>query len=451
MIDPYFTDDQTTVYLGKVEDVLPTLPDASVDAIVTDPPYNLPGGFMGREWDRFEHGRAFQAWCEEWAAECLRILKPGGFLLAFGGTRTWHRLVSAIEDAGFEIRDSTAALTGQDAPGLMWAHGQGFPKSHDVSKAIDKAAGAKRKVIGTAADFARDGAERSTNGDHVRPHERQGEHGFRDRWSAPVTSAATDDAVDWQGWGTALKPAWEPIAVARKPPSRTVAENVLTYGTGALNIDACRTDAGARPLRLSDRSNGNNTYGDGLHGSYAAGSTDTGRWPTNLVLTHSAACGEACAADCPVAELDRQSGTRPGFSSQRDLSTYVDRNQVYGRGIGNITPGERQGFNDSGGASRFFPVFRYEAKASTSERPKVDGVAHETVKPLDLMKFLVRLVTQPGGTVLDPFLGSGTTAEACVIEGFTCIGIEREEKYIPLIKARLDKPLQTALGFEEPA
>ncbi|QBP31352.1 DNA methylase [Mycobacterium phage Dulcie] len=318
--------------LGDCRDILTELEDASVDAILTDPPYEL--AFMGKKWDN--SGIAFDV--EMWE-QCLRVLKPGGHLLAFGGSRTWHRLAVAIEDVGFEIRDSIA-----------WLYGSGFPKSLDVSKAIDKAAGAEREV-------------------------RQ-----------------------WQGWGTTLKPAFEPIVVARKPLVGTVAANVLEHGTGALNIDACRIG------------------------------TAQGRWPTNVVLD-----------DTQASELDAQTGIQKS-------GTAVQRNGGGQKIFGGIAGGENSagarpdaGYNDEGGASRFFPVFKYQAKAPTKERPKVDGAAHPTVKPLALMRWLVKLATPPGGVVLDPFAGSGTTVEACLLEGFDCIAIENEADYIPLIEHRISR------------
>lgn len=365
-----------TLHHGDALDVMRTLPDESVDAVVTDPPYEL--GFMGRAWDA--SGIAYNV--EIWK-QCARVLKPGGHLLVFGGTRTYHRMACAIEDAGLELRDS-----------ISWLYGSGFPKSLDVSKAIDKAAG------------------------------------------------ATDDAKRWQGWGTALKPAHEPIVVARKPLAGTVAANVLTHGTGALNIDGCRVAA-----------TGNEVYGDGLHGSRAVGTTDTGRWPTNVVMSHPPllddtgavvgdACADGCVEGCPVAELDQQSGVLKAGAFPATRGADRDRT-AYGEFAGQSNLESRR--MNSGGASRFFPVFRYQAKAPASERPKVDGIAHPTVKPLDLMRWLVRLVTPPGGVVLDPFAGSGTTAEACITEGARCITIEREAQYVPLVQARIDRARRTAL------
>lgn len=417
---PHFFDGRTALYHGDALSVLAGLAPGIVDSVVTDPPYGLE--FMGREWDgadgfrrslngadagresvfgrtsrtspEYRAGTLMQQWCEAWAAQCLRVLKPGGYLLAFGGTRTSHRMACAIEDAGFEIRDSIA-----------WLYGSGFPKSLDVSKAIDKAGGAEREVVGT--------------------------HYLGTGSALPLTAPATDDAKRWEGWGTALKPAHEPIIVARKPLVGTVAANVLAHGTGALNIDACRVEAVGRPLIASRADVSTGIFGDGLNGSRHAGTTDTGRWPTNVLLDGDAA-----------AELDEQSGTLKSGANpaRRGSDKFRD---TYGEFTGQAECVPARGA-DSGGASRFFPTFRYQAKAPTKERPKVDGVAHPTVKPLELMRWLVRLVTQPNGIVLDPFAGSGTTAEACRLEGFRCITIEREATYLPLIAQRVVRTEVTA-------
>lgn len=362
-----------TVHHGDAAEVLRHLPESSVDAVITDPPYGI--GFMGRAWDqpgRYDLStsamRNFQAWCTEWLSECLRVLKPGGHLLAFGGSRTWHRLACAIEDAGFEVRDSMA-----------WLYASGFPKSLNLG----------------------------------------------------------------DGRGTALKPAFEPIAVARKPLAGTVAATVLEHDTGALNIDACRIGSEGRVnnaggssslLRVSRVEQG---YRDHVTTSVGEASTVTGRWPTNVVLAHAAtpdgvdSCVDSCVPGCPVRELDEQGGVHS--SGSRRAGTYG----LMGYHGADEAPMPSVAGNP-GGASRFFPVFRFESKASAAERPRVDGVAHPTVKPLALMRWLVRLVTPPGGIVLDPFLGSGTTAQAARAEGFRCVGIEREEQYLDLIRMRLD-------------
>jgi DNA modification methylase len=418
---------RVVIHHGDCLDVLRTLPDASVHAVVTDPPYSL--GFMGKAWDA-AGGVAYDV---DFWRDCLRVLKPGGHLLSFGGTRTSHRLTVAIEDAGFEIRDS-----------ITWLYGSGFPKSLDVSKAIDRVAGVTREVIGQ----------------HPAP---AGNHpggsslvmsvvGMPE--AADVTAPATDDAKRWQGWGTALKPASELIIVARKPLVGTVARNVLRYGVGGLNIGATRVPGvlGGDPNRFAKT--------DG--GSFASFNEappvvrSEGRWPANVVLSHAPDCESVdirkvqaargdedgtetietweCAEGCPVAELDAQSGNRPGFSGGGATPGEVE-NDVYGKGWKrNPTPTL---YGDSGGASRFFPTFRYQAKAPTRERPTANGVSHPTVKPLALMRWLVRLVAPPGGIVLDPFTGSGATVEACILEGFACVAVEREADYLPLIVQRV--------------
>ncbi len=479
---------------GDCREVMKALKDGSVDAVVCDPPYNL--AFMGREWDTL--GSGYQEWCRQWAAECLRVLKPGGHLLAFGGTRTYHRLACGIEDAGFEIRDS-----------LHWITGAGFPKSLDVSKAIDRAAGAEREVIGEGQCANR--GRRTDNSVYAQSTVSSQEQ---------VTAPATEDAARWQGWGTALKPAHEivivarkapaqsaisdipqncrdegaefshePVVLARKPLSGNVAQNVLEHGTGALNIDGCRVETTDRWVATGARSAPGVSYQGSADGSLNVSVSSThekGRWPPNVLLTHSADCEPigtrqvrtgthvdrnrdasqignkiynerrkdardggyadadgretmeawSCADDCPVAELDRQSGV---ISDAHGMTQHGSgTNSVYGRFDRTEKSTGNGGTKDCGGASRFFPVFKYAAKAPRSERPAVDGVeAHATVKPLALMRWLVRLVTPPGGLVLDPFAGTGTTGEACLEEGFRCILIERDEGYVQLARKRL--------------
>ncbi len=426
--EPFYDRHGITVHHGDCLDVLATMADNSVDAVCTDPPYGLE--FMGKDWDRpwavgmgavgytdgaerlarpafgdsrnancrackgrqrgdkrctcaepdwdrhpREDMRAFQRWCEAWARECLRVLKPGGYLAAFGGTRTYHRLACGIEDAGFEVRDSIGA------PLAAWVHGQGFPKGKNQ-----------------------------------------------------------------------LKPAWEPIVLARKPPAGTLAANLLEHGTGALNIDGCRTamsSADAEAINAKHAGMDPESYeraaGVSLNLSTSpmplkrAEAHDGGRWPTNVLLAHAEECGGACVDGCPVAELDAQSGiTRDGVAVQRNGGGQRIFNQ--GDGLARSD----QGYGGQGGGSRYFPAFRWEAKAPTAERPQVGGLAHPTVKPLDLMRWLVRLVTPAGGLVLDPFAGSGTTLQAARAEGFRAVGIEREPSYLPLIKARLDARPRTA-------
>ena len=535
---------------GDCRQQLATLDDCSVDSIVTDPPYEL--GFMGKKWDASGIAYDPTVW-----AECLRVLKPGGHLLAFGGTRTYHRMAVAIEDAGFEIRDS-----------LHWLYGSGFPKSLDVSKAIDKqrddradilkvtnwicdalkASGRTHAdvlnafgfnpgsgmvghwtartigsqpavptleqvptlldVLTVTADDVPDEIRHllwDLNGRKGQPGENWAKReiiGERDvpvghSFAGPVyggdsssvtvdvTAPATDAAKAWDGWGTALKPAHEPIVLARKPLMGTVAANVMAYGTGALNIDATRVGSEPFAVNVYD---GRHAFGESQVGNAYTQTMQTGRWPANLILTHSPDCQQTgttpdtfgggrhgvsgfanghapgdntsstvevatwdCAPGCPVAALNTQSGgTR----------------RIVGAG-------------ETGGASRFFTTtewdpeydvpFLYVAKPSRRERNAgLDGMPeahtdfggngrpgagfnevthgkapspaanfHPTVKPVALMRHLVRLVTPPGGTVLDPFLGSGTTAVAATLEGFDWIGCELTDDYLPIIQARV--------------
>lgn len=387
----YYQDDQTTVYHGDCIEVMRNLPESSVDAIVTDPPYGL--GFMGAKWDALPPGK-------DWAEECLRVLKPGGHLLAFGGTRTWHRLAVAIEDAGFEIRDS-----------VMWLYGSGFPKSHDVSKAIDKQAGKQREVIGPGKYAAR------------KPNGSAGVHsvGLSATPGHNITAPATVEAAEWSGWGTALKPANEPIVMARKPFKGTVAANVLEHGTGALNIDGCRIGSETRQWvpRLTKNANLNDD-GWSKIGDDAEPRNASGRWPANVILDEHMA-----------GALDEQSGVLK--SGARTPTGGEQKGDVYG--LGHKTSGTNTFASSEGGASRFF----YVAKAPKRERPEVNGVKHTTVKPLTLMRYLVRMVTPPNGIVLDPFAGSGTTIEAALLEGFQSIGIELTDEYLPLIQQRIQR------------
>jgi DNA modification methylase len=381
--------------------VMATLAEASVDAVVADPPYGI--GFMGHEWDQALHkgkrngnpasgrfgrspaivagrydntlagNRIFAAWCEEWARECLRVLKPGGHLLAFGSTRTYHRLASGVEEAGFEIR-------GQ----IDWLFGEGFPKALNIAKALDKAAG-----IDT----------RST------------------RWTP-----TTDEAKAWIGWQTHLKPGHEPIAVARKPAAvRSVARNVVEHGTGALNIGACRI-----PVAAGDEMHGfNRGYDDHPFVPH-----DDGRFPADVILDHLAA-----------GELDDQSGPLTSGANPTRRGTDKFR-QIYGNFAGQRECHAARGA-DVGGASRFY----YCAKTGHVERhagcDAFGGNPHPTPKPIDLMRWLVRLVAPPGAVVLDPFAGSGSTGIASVLEGFDFIGIEREPleaeglPYVDVARARI--------------
>ena len=414
----HYEDSRAVLHHGDSLHVLAELADESVDAVVCDPPYAID--FMGRQWDRWTAPAAFESWCAAWAGQCLRVLKPGGHLLAFGGTRTAHRLAAGIEDAGFEIRDT-----------ITWLYASGFPKSLDVSKAIDRAAGAEREPSSYVPNQLNEVYGAGLGG------------GVTSARSEPVT----EEAVRWDGWGTALKPASEPIVVARKPLAGTVAMNVMLHGTGALNIDATRVatsdvlvGSGTPPMKYSGANA--RPFHDGTE-PRGVNQNPAGRWPANVVLSHAEDCGPVrCEPGCPVRQLDEQTGDRPAGSSLTGAEPRSEgfTGPVYGTGKG---PRAFEAYGDQGGASRFFPVFRYEAKATTASRPAAGEVRHPTVKPVDLMRWLIRLVTPPGGLVLDPFAGSGTTGEAARIEGVRCVLIEREADYLPLIVQRLTRRADT--------
>jgi len=437
---------EVKLMLGDCLDKLKELDDNSVDSIVTDPPYGL--SFMGKAWDKSVPSK------DVWE-ECLRVLKPGGYLLAFAGTRTQHRMAVNIEDAGFEIRDMIA-----------WVYGSGFPKSLNISKDIDRVTGNQRQVIG----------KQSTQiGDYLKSKEGPGAGGnkpaVKSRYTGNVLGGpATDEAKQWEGWGTALKPALEPITVARKPLSEnTVAANVLKHGTGGINIDASRVQYEENDRLLKGGSYGGNRKGSSGESIFGTGGTElsyegglpTGRFPANLIHDGSD----------EVTELfpDSNGG---GFPKTIKAGSPIDFRTPESRS-------SRTNMNDTGSAARFF----YCAKTSKKDRNeglddfeeksiggKGNGIRrycsqcgvsileshlcecgvkdwvnpaskknnHPTVKPTELMKYLVRMVTPKGGTVLDPFMGSGSTGKAAKLEGFDFIGVELDPDYILIAQARID-------------
>jgi site-specific DNA-methyltransferase (adenine-specific) len=432
------------LYNENCLDVLKRLEDNSLDSIVTDPPYGL--SFMGKKWD-------YDVPSVEIWAECLRVLKPGGHLLAFAGTRTQHRMAVRIEDAGFEIRDMIA-----------WVYGSGFPKSHDVSKAIDKQVDAERKVVGTKIGLP---------GYHLNPHD-GGEalgHGLSSSTyetrlkSSQITAPATEAAQQWQGWGTALKPALEPITVARKPLIGTVADNVLEHGTGGLNIDGCRV-----------------ATEDKLSGGHASGGQQmTGGWERPWMKDPDAVVANAERSRQSVAkaeELGRWPANLIHDGSDEVVWLFPDGGAHGGKGKfvqhtwGDREPTEQNIEPSKGSAARFFYCAKsskrdrdeglegFEAKAtafgnqaqaelkrgnldhddgkSGMNKVKMRQNSHPTVKPTDLMRYLCRLVTPPGGVVLDPFMGSGSTGKAAMIEGFQFIGCEMSPEYFEIAKARIE-------------
>jgi DNA modification methylase len=456
-LKPYYEQDGITIYHGDCREILPSI---KADAVVTDPPYGL--AFMGKRWD-------YDVPSVEIWAECLRVLKPGGHLLAFAGTRTQHRMAVRIEDAGFEIRDMIA-----------WVYGSGFPKSLDVSKAIDKTAprrgqfdafaehfdamwrisGLKRsefvpyfphyknaasvmaqlsnwklaknvptkqdflilqELLGLSDEFAvlidRVEAEREVVGvqkNAMSGWNMDGTTKFADR---DITAPATEAARQWQGWGTALKPALEPITVARKPLEGTVAENVLKHGVGGINVDGCRVghDEPIKPMKAQD--GGNKVYGQSGRYEETTELKANGRWPANLIHDGS----------------DEVVGLFPDCKPATGRTKRSDRCFAPGTGYqgGSASLEVDAVYSDTGSAARFF----YTAKCSKKDRS--DGNTHPTVKPTDLMRYLCRLVTPPGGVVLDPFMGSGSTGKAAMLDGFEFIGIEREAEYVEIAKARI--------------
>ena len=419
-----------SVIQGDCLETLKTLPDNSIDSIVTDPPYGL--SFMGKKWD-------YDVPSTEIWIEALRVLKPGGHLLSFGGSRTYHRMAVAIEDAGFEIRDQ-----------IMWVYGSGFPKSLNIGKAVDKLQRNERDVIGkkegTYADIRRD---ENTGQDSL--------HGgikAKDRPRIEVMN--TKGKSPWEGWGTALKPAHEPIVLARKPLSeKTIANNVLEWGTGGINIEGCRveTDRKNEPRQYDKEKASGMNCGDDWFGTNKIKLTDfmtQGRFPANFIHDGS---------DEVVGLFPDSSTTGNRIKPKTANNPGANTNFVSSSNTANE-------YTDSGSAARFF----YCAKASKKERNAgLEGMEekekrymatangtgetskgmerfttqptannHPTVKPIALMEYLIRLITPPQGTVLDPFAGSGTTGVACKNLNRNYILIEKEPEYIEIIKKRLD-------------
>ena len=419
--------------LGDCLDKLKELEDNSIDSIVTDPPYGL--SFMGKDWDTVKATREtqsqvvkglgagmkmttladnieFEKWVTEWSMECMRVLKPGGYMLAFGGSRMYHRLASGVENAGFEIRDQ-----------MMWIYGSGFPKSRDIGKDIEKikVGGIKNlKQIGTKQGIK---VETGTSGysyskEYV-PGISMG--GKQISGDIPVYEITNE----WGGWGTALKPAHEPIVMARKPLSeKTVGNNVLEWGTGGINIDDSRIST--NEIITNHSRSEESAVSKGKYGNSSEQETHQtegqmlGRFPANIIFDEEA--GKV---------LDEQSGYGRSFKSKSDYEGIQGTQNIfkgtYGKNTGQL-------YDDSGGASRFF----YCPKTSKKERNDGTDNNHPTVKPTDLMLYLIRLVTPKGGVTLDPFMGSGSTGKAAVRGGFDFIGIEREKEYMEIAESRIN-------------
>jgi site-specific DNA-methyltransferase (adenine-specific) len=433
--------------LGDCLDKLKELDDNSVDSIVTDPPYGL--SFMGKKWD-------YDVPSQGIFEECLRVLKPGGHLLSFAGSRTYHRMAVRVEDAGFEIRDQ-----------IMWIYGSGFPKSLNIGKGVDKKLGNEREVVGTKIHSQKGvkvAEERTTIGAGA--------------FGEPREADITKGNSEYEGWGTALKPAHEPIVMARKPLSeKTVVDNVLEWGTGGINVEESRI-----PYKSKDdmeiRKNTHretNKLGDGnFGGGKYSQPVESGRFPSNIIFDEEA--GKI---------LDEQSGISKSTGGRSGNKEGVGHNGIYGQYNGEVKDGN-PGLGDKGGASRFFycpktskrdrneglenfegkQIGTYNAHSSDLENyggsslgaasmsgnnkmPQPKQNFHPTVKPTDLMLYLIRLVTPNGGTTLDPFMGSGSTGKAAVRGGFDFVGIEREKEYKRIAEARIQYEIDNPYSEEK--
>lgn len=413
------------IYQKDSLELMRGLEDSSVDSIVTDPPYGIK--FMAKKWDY--NIPSVEVW-----EEALRVLKPGGHMLCACGTRTQHRMVVNIEDAGFEIRDV-----------VSWIYGSGFPKSMNISKAIDKAAGAEREVKGMATN----GAGNKPNGNSF------DDDNYEWKRNHAITAPATPEAKQWDGWGTALKPACEFFTLCRKPLSeKTVAANVLKWGTGGINVDSCRVPGQPAETRYDPSIHSHEGYRMNETGAECAkrSKNTQGRWPANLIHDGSQ----------QVMDLFPESSTT-GKRKHPERTQQSKMNTPFTRG------NEAPEYIDSGSAARFF----YCAKASKKDRdegldcpeqlcgmmeddnyPIKTGSGnprqtkrkntHPTVKPTDLMRYLCRLITPPGGIVLDPYMGSGSTGKAAILEGFQFIGGDDDAESYEIAKARIEHALVLA-------
>jgi site-specific DNA-methyltransferase (adenine-specific) len=435
------------LYHGDCLDVLKELEMNSIDSIVTDGPYGL--SFMGKKWD-------YDVPSVEIWQECLRVLKPGGHLLAFAGSRTYHRMAVRIEDAGFDIRDQ-----------IMWIYGSGFPKSHNIGKSIDKMQGNSRQVVGEeVGTYKLDNAIKNA-GVLGKMNQKLTDDGYE------IKTITKGNSIG-EGWGTALKPAHEPIVMARKPIEGTVAENTLQYGVGGLNIDGTRigyvNDYDKK--HQEDIRKGTGTFFGGNGESVCEQTDMQGRWPANVIL--ECTCenpkvvsdkydirtyndykntfksyeendkdkGEYEIKDvettkvihtdpnCPCYILDKQSGNKKSSKRGSKYNKPTEHTNTYTPAASDYR--DDNTYSDEGGASRFF----YCPKASKKDRD--EGNVHPTVKPTELMKYLIRLVTPKDGIVLDPFMGSGSTGKAAMQEGMWFVGIEREKEYFEIAKQRIE-------------
>jgi site-specific DNA-methyltransferase (adenine-specific) len=420
------------LYDGNMLDMLDVLQENSIDAIVTDPPYEL--NFMGKSWD--SSGIAFNS--RTWE-KCLSVLKPGGYLLCFGASRNSHRVACAIEDAGFEIRDN-----------IMWLYGSGMPKSLNVGLSIDRKLGVESEIIG-----------RSTNGSGAQLNKLDN-HGHGDTGIGyadgsgkefDIKQPTSEEAKPWKGWGTALKPAYESIIVARKPCEGSTTDNVLKYGVGGINIDECRV-----PMEQSDadmlnakssKNPQNNSNPDKIYGKYdkniATTANEQGRFPANVILTYDDSDFDEVCGGMPDSD-----GCKP-----HRLYSNVDKYEGWGSSMSHRN-GDIVGYDDCGGsAARYF----YCAKASRLDRDEglPDNIrnTHPTLKPVSLMRYLVRLVSPKGSIILDPFNGSGSTGKAIMFENrsrnadYKYIGIDLSDEYLSISKARIEYAMTADMTIEE--
>lgn len=417
--------------VGDNREKLKDLEDNSIDSIVTDPPYEL--GFMNKGWDA--SGIAYNV--EMWK-ECYRVLKPGGFLLSFGGTRTYHRVACAIEDAGFELKDC-----------IMYVFGSGFPKSHDLSKALDKELKMERtEVIGYSRGVTVASEDNQYGGIN------RGSVGIKQTGiDLPITAPASEIAKKYSGFGTALKPAYEPIILAKKPiNAKNIASNLIKYGTGGINIDGCRVECDSKGSFPTGYHSTDTTVGKIRNEFRMEDRNPNGRWPANFIHDGSE----------EVIELFPNTKSSKPSEKNKDGGDYPE-NHTMELGFKKL---QRTGFDDKGSVARFF----YCAKASKQDRNEgcedleekqyssdgretpnetayqrnnsVSSNNHPTVKPTELMRYLVKLVTPPDGIVLDPFMGSGSTGKAAMLEGFKFIGIELNKEYVEISKRRIEYGLQ---------
>ncbi len=428
-LKPYWSSEcgRAVVYLGDNRTIMPQLESEQFHTVVTDPPYEL--GFMGRKWDSTGIAYSIPMW-----QDVIRIAKPGAHLLSFGGTRTWHRIACAVEDAGWHIRDM-----------VMWVYGSGYPKGTNVSKAIDKELGAERGK--TRTPMAPESSVWMDKIGATRPWKEEAKRiGYHEHDSdEPITDAAKQ----WDGWNTCLKPAVEPIILARKPLPGTVAQCVLEHATGAMNVDACRVESPGEPVNTDKPPKQYTSSGSGIY-NFNSGTAGTvsmsgghygyrrkdGRWPANFIHDGSE----------EVLSLFLQSQ-----SSSQEMPLPLTPGDSVGQAHGNNGRSTVRGHDDHGSAARYF----YTAKANKDDRPHGKGATvHPTVKPLDLMQYLIRLVCVPGGTVLDLFMGSGSTGCAAILEGMRFVGIEQSQEYADIAVGRIKlalagKPVENTPGLPE--